>query len=45
MNTPPARSTYNRDEESPLKEEKETYLRSRAFAPSKYASAGDALPG
>jgi len=38
----PAMSTYDSDERSPLKEEKETYLRSRAIALSMYIDGGDA---
>jgi hypothetical protein len=38
-------SAYESDERSPLKEEKETNVGSRRFAPSNYASGGDALPG
>ena len=38
-------SAYERDEQSPLKEEKETYLRSRTIPPSKYTNGGDAFHG
>jgi len=39
----PAMSAYESDERSPLTEEKETHLRSRTLALSKYIDGGDAF--
>jgi len=41
MNSPLAISAYESDESSPLKEENETYFRSRTMALSKYIHGGD----
>jgi hypothetical protein len=37
-------SACERDELSPVKEEKQAYIRGRTIAPLKYASGGDTLP-
>jgi len=43
MSSLPGISAYERDEQNPLKEEKEAYSRSSMIAASKYTNGGDAL--
>jgi hypothetical protein len=43
MSSLPGMSAYEIHERSPLKEEKETHLRSRTIALSKYVNGGDAF--